>query len=137
MPQLNRIIETALYVDDLDRAGQFYQETLELEPMLTTKTLIAYKIGESNVLLIFKRGGSARTQILPRGTIPPHDSSGSIHICFAIDADALENWETRLNEHGVAIEGRNTWDRGGKSVYFRDPDGHLLEFMTPGNWPIY
>jgi catechol 2,3-dioxygenase-like lactoylglutathione lyase family enzyme len=35
----------------------------------------------------------------------------------------------------VAIEGRVDWPRGAKSIYFRDPDGHLLELGTPGLWP--
>jgi catechol 2,3-dioxygenase-like lactoylglutathione lyase family enzyme len=37
----------------------------------------------------------------------------------------------------VAIESRMEWPRGGKSIYFRDPDGHLLEVLTPGVWAIY
>ena len=27
--------------------------------------------------------------------------------------------------------------RSGESIYFRDPDGHLLELATPGLWPGY
>ncbi|MBB4053673.1 catechol 2,3-dioxygenase-like lactoylglutathione lyase family enzyme [Devosia subaequoris] len=29
------------------------------------------------------------------------------------------------------------WDRGGKSLYFRDSDGHLIELGTPGIWRTY
>jgi len=29
------------------------------------------------------------------------------------------------------------WPRGGRSLYFRDPDQHLLELITPGCWSIY
>ncbi len=137
MPRLNRIIETSLYVDDLDRARRFYGEVLELDQMLQTKSLIAYDVNKSSVLLVFKRGASARTQVLPAGTIPPHDGSGPLHICFAIDAEDLAYWETRLRKHNIAIESRMTWERGGTSIYFRDPDGHLLELMTPGNWANY
>jgi catechol 2,3-dioxygenase-like lactoylglutathione lyase family enzyme len=29
------------------------------------------------------------------------------------------------------------WPRGGESIYFRDPDGHLVELATPGLWDNY
>ncbi|CAN7391267.1 VOC family protein [Bosea sp. LjRoot237] len=137
MPRLNRIVETALYVDDLDRAAAFYETTLGLSTMLRTRTLFAYDIGGQNVLLLFLRGASVETQTSERGSIPPHDGHGPLHICFAVDADELASWEAQLEQQGVPIEGRMSWNRGGSSIYFRDPDGHLLEIMTPGNWPNY
>jgi catechol 2,3-dioxygenase-like lactoylglutathione lyase family enzyme len=137
MPRLNRIIETALYVDDLERAAAFYENVLEVKAMLRTKTLYAYDIGGSSVLLLFHRGESLSSPTSPNGTIPPHDGSGPLHICFAVDAEELPAWETRLNQHGVTIEGRMTWERGGESLYLRDPDGHLLELMSPGVWTTY
>jgi catechol 2,3-dioxygenase-like lactoylglutathione lyase family enzyme len=48
-----------------------------------------------------------------------------------------EGWEAQLERCKIAIEGRTSWPRGGRSVYFRDPDGHLLELATPGLWKIY
>jgi len=51
-------------------------------------------------------------------------------------AGALADWEARLAEAGVAIESRVKWRRG-ESIYFRDPDGHVLELATPGLWPGY
>jgi catechol 2,3-dioxygenase-like lactoylglutathione lyase family enzyme len=143
MPRLQRILETALYVDDLHRARHFYATALGLETMLDTETLIAFSVGGHSVLLIFLRGGSLKTQHFPHahdsshGEIPPHDGSGPLHICFAIDAEELPAWEKKLKDSGIAIEGRMHWARGGESIYFRDPDNHLLELMTPGNWPIY
>ena len=73
----------------------------------------------------------------PGGTIPPHDGQGPLHIGFAISADELAAWEDRLLERGIAVESRITWSRGGTSLYFRDPDGHLLELLTPGLWATY
>lgn len=143
MLKLNRIIETALYADDLDRARRFYTDVLALKPMLETDSLCAYDVGGQSVLLLFKRGALLETQVLAggsggsKGEIPPHDGSGPLHMCFAIEAAELGAWESRLSENGIPIEGRMQWARGGQSVYFRDPDGHLLELMTPGNWPIY
>jgi catechol 2,3-dioxygenase-like lactoylglutathione lyase family enzyme len=49
----------------------------------------------------------------------------------------MAEWEGRLQERGIPIESRTTWSRGGTSLYFRDPDGHLLELATPGLWETY
>ena len=55
----------------------------------------------------------------------------------AVDARSTDASRSRLQEAGVAIEGRTAWPRGGESLYLRDPDGHLLELATPGLWAIY
>ena len=54
-----------------------------------------------------------------------------------ISAAELEAWRERLQAHAIAIEGEMSWPRGGKSLYFRDPDGHLVELATPGLWSVY
>jgi catechol 2,3-dioxygenase-like lactoylglutathione lyase family enzyme len=135
--KLDRVLETALYVDDLARARKFYVEVLELKPVFEDSRLVACDVGGVSILLLFQRGASAHTTRMPGGTIPPHDGAGPLHMAFAIAADALAGWEKRLAAHGIAIEGRTAWPRGGHSVYFRDPDGHLLELATPGLWPTY
>jgi catechol 2,3-dioxygenase-like lactoylglutathione lyase family enzyme len=137
MSRLDRVLETALYVDDLGRAAAFYADVLGLAALHADERLRAFAVGGSSVLLLFRRGASLETVRLPGGTIPPHDGSGPLHVAFAVAADALAAWEERLREHGVAIEGRTDWPRGGRSIYFRDPDGHLLELATPGLWSIY
>jgi catechol 2,3-dioxygenase-like lactoylglutathione lyase family enzyme len=137
MPAIDHILETALYVDDLDRAAGFYADVLELAPLYADERLRAFAAGGRSVLLLFRRGASLETMRMPGGTIPPHDGSGPLHMAFAVAADALAAWEERLREHAVPIEGRTDWPRGGRSIYFRDPDGHLLELATPGLWRIY
>lgn len=130
------VLETAVYVDDMERAREFYEGTLCLDAMFEDERMRAYKVGRS-VFLLFKRGESSHVIQTGNGSIPPHDSSGPTHMAFAIASDDLAEWEKRLDEHGIAIEGRVQWPKGGKSVYFRDPDGNLLEFATPGLWENY
>jgi catechol 2,3-dioxygenase-like lactoylglutathione lyase family enzyme len=137
MPKLDGVLETALYVDDLDRAVRFYADILALEPLYRDSRLCAFSVGGRSVLLIFPRGGALETVRMPGGTSPPHDGSGPLHVAFAIGKDELPEWERRLAANAVAIEGRTKWSRGGESIYFRDPDGHLLELATPGLWAIY
>ena len=116
MPKLSGVIETALYVDDLDRARAFYERVLGLEPLTADSRFLAYDVGGRSVLLLFLRGSTPEPLQLPGGTIPPHDGSGPIHMAFAIAAAELPAWEKSLREHDVAIEGRTVWPRGGKSI---------------------
>ena len=133
-PPIAGVLETAIYVADLDRARAFYEEVLGLSPMFSDTRLVAYAVGRS-VLLVFRRGGATEPVVLPGGTIPPHDASGRIHFALSVAAADLPAWATRMAAHGVAEAGRTQWPRGGTSLYFRDPDGHLVELATPGIWP--
>lgn len=135
MPDLLGVLETVLYVDDFERACPFYEQVLGLNSIYRDSRLCAYDVGARGVLLLFLRGHSLETVRLPGGTIPPHDGSGPVHIAFSIAAGDLGDWESRLGAAGIGIEGRTTWSRGGISIYFRDPDNHLLELATPGLWP--
>lgn len=136
-PPLGGVLETALYVDDMDRARRFYEGVLGLTPMVEDARLVAYPMGEGSVLLLFKRGSTLNPVTLPGGVLPPHDGSGPLHAAFAIAAGDLDAWAGRLEAGDLPIESRIDWPRGGKSLYFRDPDGHLLELVTPGVWANY
>lgn len=139
MPKLRGVLETALYVEDMATSRAFFEDVMGLEPFNADHRFTAYDAGEGSVLLLFLQGETLDTVVLPNdmGTIPPHDGEGRVHLAFAIDAHEREAWEARLGEHDVVIEGRTHWPRGGESLYFRDPDAHLLELATPGVWPTY
>jgi catechol 2,3-dioxygenase-like lactoylglutathione lyase family enzyme len=104
--------------------------------MLESERLVAIDAGEGTVLLLFQKGAASSVQ-LPGGLVPAHESGGAGHFAFAIDRDALAGWEARLGELQIPIESRVTWERGGVSLYFRDPDHRLVELATPGLWPSY
>ncbi|MDC6110042.1 VOC family protein [Serratia rubidaea] len=134
---LERIIETALYVSDMPRASHFYETVLQLPAMVAKERFRAYNVGGQNVLLLFIRGDGRQGFREEAGYIPPHDGNGPYHLAFAVSRAQLPQWEQRLSQHGVEIEGRMRWPRGAESLYFRDPDGHLLELVTPGLWDNY
>src|SRR5207245_914285 len=97
----------------------------------------ALSVCDRQVLLLFRQGASSTPSQTPGGVIPGHDATGSSHLAFSIAASELQDWERRLADEKIRIEGKVSWPRGGFSVYFRDPDGHLLELVTPGTWSIY
>ena len=137
IPKLARVLETALYVADLDKAAAFYTDVLGLSCIHADHRMRAYDVGGNGVLLLFPQGGSLQPIETPGGFVPPHDGSGPMHVAFSIDEDELETWQDHLRRAGVTLEGRTQWRRGGVSVYFRDPDNHLLEIATPGLWKGY
>ncbi len=127
--KLDGILETSLYVEDLQRSTRFYQTLFGLEVIDAGERLVALHIAHRQILLLFKKGLSAQ---LP---LTPHDGAGQLHLAFAIPASELGEWEAWLAQQGVPIEQKRAWERGGTSLYFRDPDRHLLELATPGIWP--
>ena len=136
-PHIQRIVETALDCDDLARTVAFYRELLDAAPMTTGERLVAFDAGGGTVLLLFQRGLTSAAAATPGGVVPGHTAGGPGHVAFAIDAADLPRWERRLEALGVRIESRVTWDRGGVSLYFRDPDDRSVELATPGVWPSY
>ncbi|HWB02562.1 MAG TPA: VOC family protein [Verrucomicrobiales bacterium] len=137
MKQITGIIETALYTTNLERAVNFYRTVLGFTSLTGDGRFHAFSVAERHVLLLFVTGESLSPATLPGGVIPPHDGTGAAHAGFSVDPGTLDECEEHLKAHGVEIESRMTWERGGRSLYFRDPDGHLLEFLTPGVWAIY
>lgn len=135
-PPLTSILESSLYVEDLDRAAGFYERVMGLSTLYSDERMRAYNVNGANILLLFLRGATTQPVQTGGGLIPPHDATGQIHLAFAIAPDTLAAWQAHLAANEVAIEGTSDWERGGHSLYFRDPDGNMLEVATrPGLWP--
>jgi len=130
-PKTDGILESSLYVSDVPRSVRFYQETLGFAVISEFGGRgCAMQAGPRQVLLLFRKGAS-------RAISSPHDGDGELHLAFAIATAELPHWESWLEQCGIAIEEKRRWDEGGQSLYFRDPDRHLIELATPGTWSIY
>jgi catechol 2,3-dioxygenase-like lactoylglutathione lyase family enzyme len=136
MPEIRGVLETSLYVSELERSRSFYTHLFGLRVLVEDDRLCALGVCGHQVLLLFLKG-AIPSLATPGGTIPGHHGEGSLHVAFAIGRDDLDPWERRLQQEGIPVESRVQWPRGGKSVYLRDPDGHLIELATPGLWAIY
>jgi catechol 2,3-dioxygenase-like lactoylglutathione lyase family enzyme len=137
MPTIRRVLETSLYVEQLERAASFYERVFEFEKLQWDDRFCAFNISGEQVLLLFVRGKTAAPVSIPGGIIPGHDGYGPTHLAFTMEAAEEDAWVERLNAENVAIESRVKWPLGGHSLYFRDPDRNLLELVSPGCWKIY
>jgi catechol 2,3-dioxygenase-like lactoylglutathione lyase family enzyme len=130
-PKSEGILETSLYVDDVAVSARFYQNIFGFRIISDFgERGCAMQVGDQQLLLLFKKGGSSSIKA-------QHDGDGELHLAFAIPASELAIWEAWLEGNAVAVEESRVWDIGGQSIYFRDPDRHLIEIATPGVWSIY
>lgn len=135
MPKTTAIVETILYVKDVDQAAHWYQRIFGFPIIFSQEDrLRALQVSKEQVLLLFKQGGSLTPLSLPGGVIPPHDGSGPVHLAFAMEQQDTQAWEAHLAAEGVAIESTFTWGANDLSLYFRDLDNHLLELISPKHW---
>jgi len=130
-PKTDGILESSLYVEDVARSARFYEKIFGFRIISDFgERGCAMEAGRHQVLLLFNKRGSHAMQT-------PHYGDGELHLAFAIRAEELVAWENWLAGNGIAVEEKRAWDLGGQSIYFRDPDRHLIEIATPGVWSIY
>jgi catechol 2,3-dioxygenase-like lactoylglutathione lyase family enzyme len=130
--KIKAVIETAIYVDDLDTAEDFYRSILGLRVIgKEAGRHVFFQVGDSNVLLAFVPDTTLKGDVLPS-----HGAKGPGHFALGIDRQSLDAWRLHLKAHGVAIEKEVEWPSGGKSLYFRDPAGNSVELVTPGVWGL-
>jgi len=128
------ILETSLYVSDLDRAVAFYRDILGLRLMVELENHrgAAFQVGAGPCTLLLFRAEETRKG----GAFPPHGAAGAGHAAFRIEAGELAGWRERLAAHHVAIEAELSFRGPPPSIYFRDPDGNSLELAVSAIWPF-
>ncbi len=137
VPRVDDVLETALYVTDLESSLSFYKKIFGFETLYSDDRFCALNVSSKRVLLLFLKGASDVARSSPGGVIPPHDGNGDLHLAFSIATVDLGQWKNWLHHNNIEIESEVKWERGGISLYFRDPDNHALELATPGLWSIY
>jgi catechol 2,3-dioxygenase-like lactoylglutathione lyase family enzyme len=131
------VLETALYVDDLDAADRFYGNVLGLTKIFSVPGRhLTFRCQES-ILLIFNPQHTERERtVINGGAIPFHGARGAGHMAFRVAKSQLEAWRQHFRTAGVVIESEVSWPNGAHSIYFRDPAGNSLELATPDMWTV-
>jgi catechol 2,3-dioxygenase-like lactoylglutathione lyase family enzyme len=119
-----------IHVSDWERSNAFYRDVLGAE-LVRRPNGWAYRFGDAQLNLHgpgFKPAEVARLPVMP----------GNSDLCFEWQGP-IEGAVQHLNNRQVKIE-RGPLERfgargAGMSVYFRDPDGSLLEFISYANPP--
>ncbi|MDQ0316500.1 VOC family protein [Amorphus orientalis] len=136
-PEIQGIVETVLYVDDLEEACTFYEDVLGLPLMAAFDGMKVLKAGTAQNLLLFDRMAAELDKDLPGGHVPGHRCDGPGHIAFHVAISDFDQWIEALQARGVQITSRVTWPAGGRSLYFDDPADNVIELATPGLWPNF
>jgi len=136
-PEIQGIVETVLYTDELDETAEFYGEVLGLEPVARHDGMRVFKAGTAQNLLLFDRRSAEADKELPGGLVPGHRCDGPGHIAFHIAVADYNKWVEALRSGGVAIASEVSWPGGGRSLYLDDPADNVVELVTPGLWPNF
>jgi catechol 2,3-dioxygenase-like lactoylglutathione lyase family enzyme len=123
-----RLDHTVIASSDPARSDAFYRDVLGAEVLELPRGRRAYRFGDQQ-LNVHIPGSTpepvAKVRITP----------GNSDLCFVWDGP-IDAAITHLRAHGVAVELGPTERTGGRgngtSVYFRDPDGSLLELISYG-----
>ena len=113
-----RVVEIALFTENVQELVGFYTRVLGLEPVIQSADMAIFQLGEAK-LLIHYRFPTAEGR-------PPNED----HIALGV-ADLAEA-STDLDRRGVRLMLEPRAYPWGRSAYLRDPDGRLWELSeTP------
>lgn len=131
------VLETTLCCADLAAAEAFYTEVLNFEVFAKDEGRhLFFRCGDGMLLLFNPEHTAVNVTTVGDAAIPLHGTRGAGHVAFRAGEAELERWKARLQRHGVPIESEVVWPDGGRSIFFRDPDGNCLEFATPATWGL-
>ncbi len=131
------IDHVVLWVDDPNRALDFYRDVVGLAPVRAAEFeagragFPSVRINETTILDLMARDTAARVREFTGGG----EAGGGAalnHLCLSMSAAERAGIAARLTEHGVALRsgGERAFGAQGAAVrsdYFNDPDGNVLE----------
>lgn len=128
------VLESALYVLDLQAAEEFYTDVLGLTFYSKLEGRHVFLRCGDQMVLLFNAEATAVSAGGPKDA-PTHGAKGEGHLAFSVMDREIDQWKRHLVENGVEIE-QEIQTGGGRSIYFRDPSQNSLEVASPRIWGI-
>lgn len=115
---------TVIIVRDLEPMRRFYEDVLGLSLLRElSPNWIEYQIG-GNTLALSRPGLTASDAPVPTGT-------AALQLAFKVSVSQVDQCAEELARKGIAILSPPTdRDFGHRTLFFRDPDGNLLEIFA-------
>ena len=133
--KFTKIIETCIYSPDLEEMKNFYINYLGLEFVSEEKGRSVFLKAGKSMLLIFNPLNTLNhiKKLFPiHGAITP---PSIIHFALEIQKEDYEKWKDILQNNKINIE-KEIELKSSRSIYFRDPAGNLVEFISNNAWPV-
>ena len=133
--KFRKIVETSIYSSDLEKMKEFYVDKLGLTLVSEQKGRHVFLKTDKNMLLIFNYGVTAVEKETSHGASTP---PSMVHVAFEIESDEYEEARDLLEKNNIQIEKEVVWENNikSRSIYFRDPAGNLVEFITRNFWQV-
>ena len=133
--KFRKIVETSIYSSDLEKMKEFYVDKLGLTLVSEQKGRHVFLKTDKNMLLIFNYGVTGAEKETGHGASTP---PSMVHVAFEIESDEYEDAKDLLEKNNIQIEKEVVWENNikSRSIYFRDPAGNLVEFITRNFWQV-
>jgi len=134
--KFRKIVETSIYSSQLEKMKEFYVDKLGLEFVSEQIGRHVFLKTDKNMLLIFNQAVTAAEKETSHGASTP---PSMVHIAFEIESDEYVQAKHLLEKNNIHIEKEIAWENNikSKSIYFRDPSGNLVEFITRNYWRVH
>lgn len=118
MPKTYGLTHLAIAVKDVDTTLDFYTHIFDMEIMYHQENMIQLTTPGSNDILVFEEKEQA----------PIGQSGGIAHFGFRLkDPEGVEEIYRKILESGGEIVDKGEFVPGSPYIFFKDPDGYLLE----------